>query len=107
MRAGSRRQRRLPSKAMGNTHTVRFEPVGIEIEVDEEETILNAAFRQGIMLMHGCKEGQCSAYKSFLLDGEVDLDRYSTFALPDFEEAEGWTLLCRAHPYSDLEIELI
>jgi propane monooxygenase reductase subunit len=92
---------------MGNTHTVRFEPVGIEIEVDEEETVLNAAFRQGIMLMHGCKEGQCSACKSFILDGEVDLDRYSTFALPDFEEAEGWTLLCRAHPYSDLEIELI
>ena len=92
---------------MGKTHTVRFEPVGIEIEVDEDETILNAAFKQGIMLMHGCKEGQCSACKSFLLDGEVDLDRYSTFALPDFEEAEGWTLLCRAHPYSDLEIELI
>ena len=92
---------------MGKTHTVRFEPVGLEIEVDEDETILNAAFRQGIMLMHGCKEGQCSACKSFLLDGEVDLDRYSTFALPDFEEAEGWTLLCRAHAYSDLEIELI
>jgi propane monooxygenase reductase component len=92
---------------MGNKHTVRFEPVGIEIEVDEDETVLNAAFRQGIMLMHGCKEGQCSACKSFLLDGEVDLDRYSTFALPDFEEAEGWTLLCRAHAYSDLEVELI
>ena len=92
---------------MTTTHTVRFEPVGIEIEVDEEETILNAAFRQGIMLMHGCKEGQCSACKSFILDGEVDLDKYSTFALPDFEEAEGWTLLCKAHPYSDLEIELI
>src|SRR3954452_25229696 len=92
---------------MGKTHTVRFEPVGIEMEADEDETVLNAAFRQGIMLMHGCKEGQCSACKSFLLDGEGDLDRYSTFALPDFEEAEGWTLLCRAHAYSDLEVELI
>jgi propane monooxygenase reductase component len=92
---------------MGKTHTVRFEPVGIEMEADEDETILNAAFRQGIMLMHGCKEGQCSACKSFLLDGDVDLDKYSTFALPDFEEAEGWTLLCRAHAYSDLEVELI
>jgi propane monooxygenase reductase subunit len=92
---------------MGNTHTVRFEPVGIEMEADEDETVLNAAFRQGIMLMHGCKEGQCSACKSFLLDGDVDLDKYSTFALPDFEEAEGWTLLCRAHAYSDLEVELI
>jgi propane monooxygenase reductase component len=92
---------------VGETHTVRFEPVGLEIEVDEAETVLHAAFRQGLMLMHGCKEGQCSACKSFLLDGDVDLDRYSTFALPDFEEAEGWILLCRAHAYSDLEIELI
>jgi len=92
---------------MGNTHTIRFEPVGIEIEADEDETVLSAAFRQGVMLMHGCKEGQCSACKSFLLDGEVDLDRYSTFALPDFEEQEGWTLLCRAHALTDLEVELI
>ncbi len=60
------------------------------------------------MLMHGCKEGQCAACKSFLLDGdEVELDRYSTFALPDFEEAEGYTLLCRAHVYEDVEIELL
>jgi propane monooxygenase reductase subunit len=92
---------------MANTHTVRLEPVGIEFEVNEDETVLNGAFRQGLMLMHGCKEGQCAACKSFLLDGEVDLDRYSTFALPDFEEAEGWTLLCRAHAMSDLEVELI
>ncbi len=92
---------------MGEKFTVRLEPVGIEMEVDEDETVLNAAFRQGLMLMHGCKEGQCSACKSFLLDGEVDLDRYSTFALPDFEEAEGYTLLCRAHAMSDLEIELL
>jgi propane monooxygenase reductase subunit len=92
---------------MGEKHIARLEPVGIELEVDEDETILDAAFRQGIMLMHGCKEGQCAACKSFLLDGEVDLDRYSTFALPDFEESEGYTLLCRAHALSDVEIELI
>jgi propane monooxygenase reductase component len=92
---------------MGETFTVRLEPVGVEFEVDEDETILRGAFRQGLMLMHGCKEGQCAACKSFLLDGEVDLERYSTFALNDFERDEGWTLLCRAHAESDLEIELI
>ncbi|MCU1398328.1 MAG: CDP-6-deoxy-delta-3,4-glucoseen reductase [Acidimicrobiales bacterium] len=91
---------------MGEKHIARLEPVGIEMEVDEDETILDAAFRQGLMLMHGCKEGQCSACKSFLLDGEVDLERYSTFALPDFEEQEGYTLLCRAHALTDVEIEL-
>ena len=92
---------------MGEMHIARLEPVGIEMEVDEDETILEAAFRQGIVLMHGCKEGQCSSCKSFLLDGDVDLDRYSTFALPDFEEAEGYTLLCRAHALTDVEIELL
>jgi propane monooxygenase reductase subunit len=92
---------------MGETFQVRLEPVGIEFEVDEDETVLRGAFRQGLMLMHGCKEGQCAACKSFLLDGEVDLDHYSNFALNDYEKEEGWTLLCRAHALTDLEIELI
>ena len=93
---------------MGEKHVVRFEPVGIEIEVDEEQTILRAAAEQGVQLMHGCKEGQCAACKSFVLEGEdIELDRYSTFALPDYEREEGQTLLCRAHPYEDLVIELL
>jgi propane monooxygenase reductase subunit len=93
---------------MGEKHVVRFEPVGIEIEVDEDQTILRAAAEQGVQLMHGCKEGQCAACKSFVLEGEdIELDKYSTFALPDYEKEEGSTLLCRAHAYEDLVIELL
>jgi len=93
---------------MADKHLVRFEPVGIEIEVEETQTVLRAASEQGIMLMHGCKEGQCSACKSFVLDGDdIELDRYSTFALPDYEREEGFTLLCRAHVYEDVTIELL
>jgi propane monooxygenase reductase subunit len=93
---------------MGEKHRVRFEPVGIEIEVDEDQTVLRSASEQGLMLMHGCKEGQCAACKSFVLDGEdIELDRYSTFALPDYEKEEGFTLLCRAHVYEDVTIELL
>jgi propane monooxygenase reductase subunit len=92
---------------MGNKHRVHFEPVDLEIEVDEDETVLDAAFRQGIGLMHGCREGQCSACKSFLLDGDLQMDRYSTFALADYEAEEGYVLLCRGHAYSDLDVELI
>ena len=93
---------------MADKHVVRFEPVGIEIEVAEDQTILRAAAEQGIMLMHGCKEGQCASCKSFVLDGDdIELDRYSTFALPDYELDEGYTLLCRAHAYEDLTIELL
>ena len=100
---GRRREVAVPDK-----HTVRFEPVGIEIEVGEDQTILRAAAEQGIMLMHGCKEGQCASCKSFILDGDdIEHDRYSTFALPDYEKEEGYTLLCRAHAYEDVTIELL
>ena len=76
--------------------------------MDESQTILRAAAEQGVMLMHGCKEGQCASCKSFVLDGDdIELDRYSTFALPDYELEEGYTLLCRAHPYEDVTIELL
>jgi propane monooxygenase reductase subunit len=93
---------------VADKHIVRFEPVGIEIEADEEQTILRAAAEQGIMLMHGCKEGQCASCKSFVLEGDdIEHDRYSTFALPDYEKEEGYTLLCRAHAYEDVTIELL
>jgi propane monooxygenase reductase subunit len=89
-------------------HIVRFEPVGIDLEVREDQNVLRAAAEQGIMLMHGCKEGQCAACKSFLLEGDdVEHEKYSTFALPDYEREEGFTLLCRAHVYEDVTIELL
>ncbi|MGJ4859831.1 NADH:ubiquinone reductase (Na(+)-transporting) subunit F [Labrys sp. La1] len=92
---------------MSVAHTVRLEPVGVEFEVENGETVLNAAFRQGIALPHGCKEGQCSACKCVLLDGEVDMLKYSTFALNDMEKDSGHVLLCRTIAYSDMEVELL
>ncbi len=88
-------------------YSVRLEPIGIEMDVEEGETVLQAAFRQGIMLMHGCKEGQCASCKSILLSGDIDLLRYSTFALPEFERDQEYVLLCRTLAYSDLTVELL
>ena len=88
-------------------HTVRFEPVGIEMEVHEGETVLDAAFRQGISVMHGCKEGQCASCKSLLVDGDIELLKYSTFALPDFDRETSHILLCRTLAYSDITVELL
>lgn len=86
---------------------VRFEPIDEEIDCDEDETVLDAAFRQGYSLVHGCREGQCSACKAYLLEGEVALKPYSSFALSEAEESQGYTLLCRAMPDDDLTIELL
>lgn len=92
---------------MNEAYTVRLLPVDVELGVRMGETVLNAAFRQGIALPHGCKEGQCAACKCVLVDGEVDLLKYSTFALNDMERESGHVLLCRTLPQSDLEVELL
>jgi propane monooxygenase reductase subunit len=88
-------------------HKVRFEPVGVEMEVEEGEWVLDAAFRQGIAVMHGCREGQCSSCKCVLVDGDAEVQKYSTFALPDYERDTGHILLCRTHAYSDITVELL
>ena len=88
-------------------HNVRFEPLGVEMEIDEGETVLDAAFRQGISLMHGCKEGQCGSCKARLLEGDTELLKYSTFALPEYESETGHVLLCRTHVFSDASFELL
>lgn len=93
--------------SQADVHVVRLEPVGIEMEVEEGETVLDAAFRQGISLMHGCKEGQCGSCKSRLVDGDIELLKYSTFALPDYESESGHILLCRTHVFSDITVELL
>src|ERR1700744_1678862 len=90
-----------------NVHRVRFEPVGVEMDVNEGETVLDAAFRQGVSLMHGCKEGQCSSCKALLIDGDIELLKYSTFALPDYERETDHILLCRTLAYSDITVELL
>lgn len=92
-------------------YTVRIEPVGIEMEVREDETVLDAAFRQGIALMHGCKEGQCGSCKAVLTEGDgyddIELLKYSTFALPDMEREANHILLCCTQLFSDVTIELL
>ncbi len=90
-----------------NVHRVRFEPVGVEMDVNEGETVLDAAFRQGVSLMHGCKEGQCSSCKALLIDGDIELLKYSTFALPDYQKETDHVLLCRTLAYSDITVELL
>jgi len=89
------------------SHLVRFEPVGIEMDVHEGETVLNAAFRQGISVMHGCKEGQCASCKSRLIEGDIELLKYSTFALPESERDTDHILLCRTLAFSDITVELL
>ena len=92
---------------MSEVYTVKLNPVGVEFEVEEDETVLDAAFRQGIALPHGCKEGRCAACKCIVTEGEVEMLSYSTFALNEMERDQNHVLLCRSLVSSDIEVDLL
>ncbi len=84
---------------------VTIEPLGEVIEVEDDQTILDAALRAGIYLPHACGHGLCGTCKVQVLEGEVDLGDASPFALMDMERDEGMCLACEARPLSDVVIE--
>lgn len=85
--------------------TVHLSASATEFEVREDETILDAALRQGIVLPYSCRTGSCATCKGRVVSGEVDYGEYQDQALPDVERQQGYALLCQAKPLSDLEVE--
>lgn len=87
------------------SYQVTIEPTGEQIDVEEGQTILQAALRQGVWLPFACGHGTCATCKLQVLEGEVDVGAASPFALMDMERDEGKVLACCAIPQSDLVIE--
>ncbi|MBA5689841.1 NADH:ubiquinone reductase (Na(+)-transporting) subunit F [Rugamonas apoptosis] len=87
------------------SYQLTIEPLGQTIEVEEGQTILDAALRAGIYLPHACCHGLCATCKVQVVDGEVEHGAASSFALMDFERDEQKCLACCATPQSDLVIE--
>ena len=87
------------------SYQLLIEPLGATIEVEEGQTLLDAALRQGIYIPHACGHGLCGTCKVEVTDGEVDHGHANPFALMDFERDAGKTLACCATLQSDATIE--
>jgi phenol hydroxylase P5 protein len=87
------------------SYALTIEPLGQTIEIEEGQTILDAALRAGIYLPHACCHGLCATCKVQVTDGEVEHGEASSFALMDFERDEQKCLACCATAQSDLVIE--
>jgi CDP-4-dehydro-6-deoxyglucose reductase len=78
---------------------------GHEFDVEQGETILDAALRQGIGLPYGCRNGACGKCAGELLSGEVSYAKeLSSLALD--QQKQGKTLFCQACPESDIQIKV-
>lgn len=87
------------------SYQLTIEPLGATIDVEEGQTLLDAALRQGIYIPHACCHGLCGTCKVEILEGEADLGEASPFALMDFEREERKALACCATLQADTVIE--
>ena len=87
------------------SYQLTIEPLGETIDVGERQSILDASLRAGIYLPYACNHGLCGTCKVEVIDGEVDHNHASAFALMDIERDEGKALACCATLESDVVIE--
>ena len=87
------------------SYQVTVQPSGRQFAAEADETLLDAALRQGLIIPYGCKDGACGACKGKVLEGQVDHGKAQPHALKDEEKAAGLTLYCCAKAQSDLVIE--
>jgi phenol hydroxylase P5 protein len=87
------------------SYQLTIEPLGETIDVDDGQTILDAALRAGIWLPYACNHGLCGTCKVDVIEGEVDHNHASAFALMDIERDEQKTLACCATLESDVVVE--
>jgi len=77
---------------------------GATFTVNEGESVLTAALRQGVMLPYSCKNGTCGSCKGRLESGDVHYPFHPPLALERSDIAAGAALLCQAEPTEDLVI---
>ena len=87
-------------------YQVELKKSGRTFTVEEDETVLEAAIRQGVQLPYGCKNGACGSCKGKVLKGKMEHGDHSQSALSTLDETAGATLLCCAHPKSNVLIDV-
>ncbi|MFM7460674.1 MAG: CDP-6-deoxy-delta-3,4-glucoseen reductase [Burkholderiales bacterium] len=91
---------------MATEFTVTLKPSGHTFKATSDETILDAALRQGIGLPYGCRNGACGSCKGTLLAGDFDYGEYQERTLRPEERAAGKALFCVGKARSDVTLEI-
>jgi ferredoxin len=93
----------ISGEAMG--FQVSVEPGRHSFQAESDETILEAALRQGLSLPYGCRNGFCGSCRGKVLTGGVEHGAAPVEVLSNADRAAGFALFCCAMARSDLRIE--
>jgi len=86
-------------------NTVTVHPSGHQFQIENDETILDAAMRQNVDLPYGCRGGVCGSCAGYVIKGEVYYDD-EPIALDDGMQASHQALFCMAKTRENLEISI-
>jgi len=86
------------------SYRITVAPSQRQFDTNPDESILEAALRQGLTLPYGCRDGACGACKGKVLQGTVSYPKPPR-ALSENEQAAGMALFCCARAESDLLLE--
>ena len=84
---------------------VTIQPSGHSFVLQDHETLLEGALREGYGLPYGCRSGACGTCKGQVLSGEVDPGDYQPGALGADERAAGKALFCMTRALTDVVVE--
>jgi len=85
---------------------VKIQSSGHTFRVEEGESVLDAALRQGVILPYGCRNGACGSCLGTVVDGEIAYHDGPPPALTGEDAAAGRALFCQARARSDLRIRI-
>ncbi len=96
----------MQTLAEPGNYIVKLQASGKTFQVSQDETVLEAALRQGVGLPYGCRNGACGSCKGEIVSGMVDYGIHQERTLKPQEKAEGKALFCCAKPLSDLTLDV-
>ena len=87
------------------THTVKFLPYDMQIDVEDGDTVIRAALEAGVHVNASCGgEGVCGKCRVLIEDGTVDGG--ISEKLSDEDREKGYRLACQAAVKSDLVVRI-
>jgi len=87
-----------------NTIEINQQDFGLEME--KNETILQAALRLNLTYPHHCRVGACARCKCKLVEGKVKELTESAYVLSKDELQQGYILACQSIPKTSIKIEV-
>ena len=89
------------------THTVQVMSHDVSVQVQPEETLLEALLDQGVDVPYNCQAGNCTECKCRLLEGKVHqlIDHAYVFTRDEIDQ--GYVLACQTKLRGDIKITYI